>query len=265
VTTRSGVLRPAVPYERLVEAYGGLPEQVGEWWLPRAPHPLPLVVLVHGGFWRPGYDRHLQDAVAVALVDRGYAVWNIDYRSSVHDWPATFADAAGALDHVAGSPRAGAVDLARVAVVGHSAGGHLALWLASRHMLPDGATGAGPRVRPRLAVAQAPVADLVAGHEGGLGGGAVEALLQGTPAHAPDRYATGSPQALLPVPDVRLVLVHGAEDETVPPSQSEAYARAARAGQTDVDLRVLSGVGHYEHLDPGSGAVAELLDALEGL
>ena len=249
--------KPAGAVDRAVERYGRRRRQRGEWWLPAGRDDLPLVVLVHGGYWRRRFDHHLEDALAVALVDRGFAVWNIDYRSSATPWPATLTDAAAALDHAAGNPR---VDLARVAVVGHSAGGHLALWLASRHRLPAGAVGADPVVRPVLAVGQAPVADLVAGAAARLGGGAVQALLGGSPARVPGRYAIASPMALLPVEGVRLVLVHGEADEVVPVSQSQAYA-----GASGGDLHVLPGVGHFEHLDPRSPALAPVFAALAAL
>lgn len=249
--------RPAGAVDRTVEPYGPTRPQRGEWWLPAGRSNLPLVVLVHGGYWRRGFDRHLQDAVAVALVDRGFAVWNIDYRSSATPWPATLSDAAAALDHVATCPR---VDLSRVAVVGHSAGGQLALWLASRARLPAGAVGAGPVVRPVLAVGQAPVADLVTGAVQRLGQGAVQALLGGLPDRVSDRYAIASPQALLPLPGVRLVLVHGDADPTVPVGQSQAYAEVAEA-----ELHVLPGVGHFEHLDPASRAWTPVFAALATL
>ena len=249
--------RPVGPVDRAVEHYGPKRQQRGEWWLPTGLSNLPLVVLVHGGYWRRGFDRHLQDAVAVALIDRGFAVWNIDYRSSAAPWPATLTDAAAALDHVATCER---VDLSRVAVVGHSAGGQLALWLASRGRLTTGAVGAGPVVRPVLAVGQAPVADLVAGAVHQLGQGAVQALLGGSPDGLPERYAIASPQALLPLPGVRLVLVHGDADPTVPVGQSQAYAEVA-----DAELHVLPGIGHFEHLDPASHALTPVFAALDTL
>jgi acetyl esterase/lipase len=250
---------------RVVEAYGELPEQVGEWWLPEPAYdgPGPLVVLVHGGFWKPGYDRHLEDEVAALLAARGRAVWNVDYRSAAAGWPATLADVAAATDFVAGRAAEHAIDLGRVAVVGHSAGGHLALWLASRHALPAEAPGAGPLVRPALVVAQAPVADLTLGHRTDLGDGAVAKLIGGTPEQHPQRYAAASPVVLVDGQSPPAVLVHGDADDTVPVEQSEAYAAAARAVGRPTDLRVLPRVGHMEHVDAGSQAVAVLLDALD--
>ena len=252
---------PTGGVQRSIESYGTDELQEGEWFLPAGGR-LPVVVLVHGGFWSPGYDRHLEDEVAQSLASDGFAVWNVDYALADTPWPATFRDAAAALDHVAASRHTPQLDLDRVAVVGHSAGGHLALWLASRGELPDSAVGAAPPVRVKVAVGQAPVADLVTAAREGVGSGAVEDLMDGGPEDVPDRYAVGSPRALLPVRGVRLTLVHGDADELVPLQQSTAYADAARSAGMEVDLQVLPGVGHFEHLDPGTTAVAAVRTAL---
>jgi acetyl esterase/lipase len=248
---------------RSVESYGSAPSRSGEWFVPADGDRLPVVVLVHGGFWQPGYDRHLEDDVAQVLAADGFAVWNIDYAPA--SWPNTFGDAAAGLDHVALRGDAARLDLQRVAVVGHSAGGHLALWLASRGVLPPGAPGGAPAVRVKVAVAQAPVADLVTAVNEGVGGTAVLDIMSGDPEEEPDHYAVGSPQALLPVPDVRFTLVHGDADDRVPLRQSTAYVEAARALGMQVELRVLEGVGHFEHLDPDSSAVAAMRSALADL
>ena len=245
----------------MTEKYGTGERQYGEWTLPVGDDRVAVVVLLHGGFWRPDYGPYLQRRVAMAAARRGYAVWNVDYRASDVDYPATFLDAAAALDHLPSSRLADRLDLGRVAVVGHSAGGHLALWLAGRPALSPAAPGAATSdsVRLRLAVGQAPVADLVAGFRNGLGGGAVEALLDATPAAEPQRYREGSPRTLLAVPGTRVLLMHGDADDVVPVGQSRAYAAAGRTG---VDLQVLAGTGHFEHLDPGSGALDPVWAAL---
>ena len=256
---------PSSAAERPVERYGPGASQEGQWYLPALGGRLPVVVLVHGGYWKPGYDRHLQDDVAVLLADKGFAVWNIEYAPSSAPWPTTFRDVAAAVDHLSSSRQSDRLDLDRVAVAGHSAGGHLALWIASRSSLPGGAVGAAPRVRPRVAVAQAPIADLVSGAREDLGGGAVQALMDGGPDDVANRFAVGSPQALLPVQGVLITLVHGDADDVVPLSQSTGYLEAARRVGTDVELRVLPGVGHFEHLDPSSEAVEVMVAALSEL
>lgn len=245
---------------RLVEAYGGSSRQFGQWWVPPAPSgTLPLVVLIHGGYWRDSYDLHLEDALAADLAGRGYLVWNIDYAPSTEPWPATLHDAAAAYDFAFTGRYAARIDRARVAVVGHSAGGHLALWLASRSRLPAGAPGASAHVVPALAVPQAPVAALAHGFALGLGGGAVDALLGGGPAQVPERYAVADPVALAPS-GVRTVLVHGTGDGIVPLSQSEDYLAVA----TSCTLVKVPG-DHFTHLDPTSEACAALRTALATL
>ena len=250
---------------RTREAYGELPRQVGEWWVPPgASGTLPTVVLVHGGYWRSGYDLRLQDAVAAHLAGRGFLVWNVDYRPSSDPWPATLSDVALAFDHTTGGRYADRVDRRRLAVVGHSAGGHLALWLASRSRIAAGGPGAEPRLpAPALVVAQAPVAALADGARLGLGGGAVQALLGGPPDAVPGRYATADPSALLPT-GVPSVLLHAADDDLVPISQSTGYVEAATAAGDDSRLVRVDG-GHFGHLDPASSAIGALREALAGL
>lgn len=265
--------------QRVVERYGPGRRQSAEWWVPppavtAGSGPLPTVVLVHGGYWRRRYDRRLEHAVAADLAARGLLVWNLEYAPSDQPWPRTLTDVALGYDALATGRFAGRVDPRRVVVAGHSAGGHLALWLASRHRLPAGSPGAldpapaAPRPvlaapRPVLAVAQAPVADLADGSRRGLGGGAVDALLGGTPDQVPDRYRAADPVALLPT-GVRTVLVHGEDDDVVPIDQSERYVRAAQAaGDESVLVRVAG--GHMVHLDPASSALQALRDAVRAL
>ena len=168
-------------------------------------------------------------------------------------WPATFADVAAAIDHLAVVEGELPLDLDRVVTIGHSAGGHLALWAGARPGLPDGAPGARPAVRVTHAVAQAGVSDLGEAARLGLGGGAVRRLLGGTPVERPEPYALGSPLERLPL-GVPQLLVHGEEDDTVPVALSRRYAQAAAASGDRVDLSTLPGVAHFEHIDPSSQA-----------
>lgn len=260
---------PAEGVTRSVEAYREVPggtskgSGVGEWWLP-AGDDLPVVVLIHGGYWAKGYDRGLEDPVASALSAKGFAVFNIDYRPAGGAWSDSLEDVAAAVDSLARSAHADVLDLDRVALVGHSAGGHLALWGGSRERLPAGSPGADPVVIPSLVVAQAPVADLVLAEELGLGGGAVNALLQGGPDEVPGRYAVADPAQLVASSNPTSVLLHGGDDTTVPLSVSQSYVSAAQEVGARVRLREVSG-GHFAHLDPESSAVAALLEELKTL
>jgi acetyl esterase/lipase len=247
-------------------AYGDHPDQVGNLHLPPGDGggPWPVVVLIHGGFWRWGWDRTLMTPLARDLAGRGYAAWNIEYRRVGQDgggWPGTLVDVAAAADAVTGLDR---VDPAQAVTIGHSAGGHLALWLASRHRLGAEAPGAAPRLRPVAAVSQAGVADLARGAEDGLGNGACEGLLGGGPRAVPDRYAAASPAALLPL-GVSQLLVHGGRDEIVPPGQSRAYAHAARAAGDEVELVELPEDDHFDVIEVDSAGWAAVIARLPQL
>lgn len=238
--------------------YGDAEIQVADLLLPAEPSGAPVVVLVHGGFWSSAYDRSLELEVAGDLVGAGYAVWNLDYRSVGNGggFPATFDDVAAGVDLLAEVGPQHGLDLDRVAVVGHSAGGHLALWAAARHLLPTGAAGADPVLRPAAAVSQAGVNDLVTGHADRLGSGAVAAFLGTGEGPLPDDVvAVTSPASLVPS-GVPTLVVTGDQDDRVPASQSERYADLARSAGDDVTLEVVAGEGHFEHLDPASGVWA---------
>lgn len=183
------------------------------------------------------------------LASRGLAAWNVEYRGTGRDgggWPTTLLDVAAAVDHLALREE---IDAGRVAVCGHSAGGHLALWACARHRLPLGSVLGAPRVRPVAGVSIAGVLDLDVAAVERLGDGAVQALLEAESDEAPDRYALASPARLLPI-GAALLLVHGGADDDVPPSQSTAFAAEAVAAGDRVDLRQLAGVDHFVPIDP---------------
>ena len=194
------------------------------------------------------------------LARRGLAVWNVEYRRVGQEgggWPGTFEDVAAAVDHLAELED---VDADRVATCGHSAGGHLALWLAARHRLADG-VGARPRVRPVAAVSQGGVCDLERAWRDDLGGGAVEGLL-GPLDEGSERLAAASPASLAPL-GVPQILVHGTEDDTVPVSYSRDYA----AADPLAELVELEGADHFDVIDAshaGWTVVAERLSSLLG-
>lgn len=202
------------------------------------------VVLIHGGFWREQYRRDLMDPLVASLLEDGHVVANIEYRRVGGDggWPTTLTDVAAAVDALA---EVDGLDPERVATVGHSAGGHLALWAAARHRLPSHAPGADPVVRPCHAVSQAGVVVLHEAIEAGLGNGAVVDLLGGDD---PGRVRWADPSAWLPL-RVPVTLVHAPDDRQVPLSQSERWVQLATAAGDRVEL--VTGRGdHFSVIDP---------------
>jgi acetyl esterase/lipase len=221
-----------------------------------------VVVVVHGGFWRNAYNLSLGRPLAADLARSGLAAWNIEYRrvGGGGGWTATFDDVASAVDALAGPVQeaaAGRLPLDRVVTLGHSAGGHLAAWLAARPGLPPGAPGADPVVSLLGAVSQAGVLDLVDAAERGVGSGAVADLLGGSPAAVPDRYTLASPIARIPI-GVPVIGVHGTADANVPLRQTERFAAAS--GDRAV---VLPGVDHFAVIDPATAAWAACRAAVE--
>jgi acetyl esterase/lipase len=249
--------------------YGPHPAQAADLHLPDGV-PVASALLVHGGFWRAVYDRFQSEPLAADLVGRGWAVWNLDYRgvgagiASGGGWPRTYQDVAAAADLFADVAVEHRMPPAP-AVIGHSAGGALALWLAGRHRLPAGFPGAAPRLRPAAVVAQAAVCDLVAAATDRLGAGAVQDLMGGAePVDRPADYAAANPAALLPL-GVPTLLVTGDADDMVPHGQSLAYAAAARAAGDDVTLHVEPGAGHMAPIDPDSLLWQKTRDWLDGV
>lgn len=240
--------------------YGTHPAQFGELSQPPSPSG-GVVVLIHGGFWRARYDLSLGRPLAADLAARGYTCWNIEYRR-VGDgggWPATLDDVAAAIDRLAELD----VDTDKVAAVGHSAGGHLAVWAAGRDTLPAGAPGAGAVVRLAGVVSQAGVLDLTTAHRTGVGGTAVADLLGAGPDEQPERYAITDPIRRLPLA-APVLCVHARHDDSVPFAQSTAYVEAARAAGGQAAVHEVAG-DHFTVIEPASPAWALAREALPDL
>jgi len=247
--------------------YGLHASQRADLYVPPGPGPHPVIVLIHGGSWQKRYGKIFTRGLAGDLRRRGFAVWNIEYRrvGAGGGWPNTFADVTAAIDHLTAldDPR---LDLERVTFIGHSAGGHLALWAAGRPNLPAGAPGAidgPPRVQPRRVISMAGVADLGFAYRL-WHGGAVRALMGGSPEEVPERYAAGDPIRLLPLP-MPVLIVHGVLDQTVSVKLSRSYADATRAADGEIELVEIQGPAgrHRAHIDPRGDSWAAVFHRLE--
>ena len=261
-------------------AYGPEPLQFGELYLPESPGPYPTAILIHGGYWRARYKLDLMDGLAEDLARRGIAAWNIEYRR-VGDhgggWPGTFLDVARAADYLRVLAPTYLLDLKRIVPVGHSAGGHLAFWLAARPCLKEDIlrkamtaweSGMNEITAAPLelagAISLAGVVDLEMAWRLHLSNDAVVGLLGGSPRRVPERYVVASPAALLPL-GIPQVVIHGTEDESVPLEMSQAYVAAAKAANDQVTVHELVGVDHFDLIDPYSTAWAITIEALREL
>jgi acetyl esterase/lipase len=213
------------------------------------------VVVIHGGFWKAAYDLSLGRPLAADLAARGWSTANVEYRR-VGDgggWPGTFDDVAAGIDRLADVD---GLPVGTVVTLGHSAGGHLAVWAAARGRFvrwqPE-------RVRVTHAVSQAGVLDLGAADRDGLGGGAVARMLGAAPA----AYDLVDPTTQLPL-DVPVWCVHGAADDVVPPSQSADYVARARAAGAAAELVEVAG-DHFVVIDPETPAWSRTVAILDAL
>ncbi|GAB2458323.1 alpha/beta hydrolase family protein [Jatrophihabitans fulvus] len=241
--------------------YGDDPSQFGELTRPDSKPRPGTVVVVHGGFWRAQYGLSLGRPLAADLARRGWTVWNLEYRR-VGDgggWPATLADVAAGIDKLADL----GVDTSAVVAIGHSAGGHLATWATGRARLPADAPGASPAVRLTGVVSQAGVLDLATAARTGVGDGAPQDLLGGSPDDVPERYRLADPIQQVPL-DVPVYCLHAKDDANVPYAQSEAYVAAATKAGGRAALRTTEG-DHFTLIDPSSTAWAAARDALPDL
>jgi len=220
--------------------YGAGEFHFGDLRVPTGRRPHPVVVVIHGGFWRAAYDLTHTAEMAEALTHRGVATWNIEYRRIGHQgggYPGTLDDVASAVRHLARIAPDHGLDPHRIVAAGHSAGGHLALWLAASEPL-QGAVSLGG------------VADLRRAYELKLSNTVVGEFLGGSPDQVPGRYRAASPIERLPA-RVPVRLVHGQADDIVPIEIAERYAAAARAKGQDCRLVRLD-CGHFDVVRPHS-------------
>ncbi len=246
--------------------YGQKPFQYGELYLAHGkPNKAPVVILIHGGFWRSAYNLSLMRRLARDLAHHGITAWNIEYRRVGNNnggWPATMLDVALATDYLRTLTTQYPIDEERIVTVGHSAGGHLALWLAARHRIKVGELVAQNPLKITGVISLAGCTDLEYVAQLGLGRDAAVELLGGEPQAVPERYATASPAALLPL-GVPQVLIHGTRDNNVPFDVSQFYARKAQEAGDAVTLIELPGADHFIVIDPTSESWAITLKEIQ--
>ncbi|WP_328658540.1 alpha/beta hydrolase [Streptomyces sp. NBC_00334] len=281
---KSAFSHPAVEPDSTA-GYGDHPDQVIDFYLPRGAvgpsEAAPVVVVLHGGSWRAPYDRRHISPFAGFLARRGFAVASVEYRRGAEGsagdgdgsgepvagrWPDTFDDVAAALDalpdlvrrHLPGA------DARRVVLTGHSAGGHLALWAAARHLLPADAPWRTDRpALLRGVVALAPIADFEVADKLGVCGGAARQFL-GDGDLFSERRPYADPALLLPT-GIATTLVQGRADVDVPQAVADAYADAAAKAGEVVGVTLLEDVGHYPLIDPAADACAVVAEEIAQL
>jgi acetyl esterase/lipase len=215
--------------------------QFGELRLPESAGPYPVIAFIHGGCWLNQFSLDHVSAMGRALANQGYAVWTPEYRrvgDAGGGWPGTFEDIVRSIGVLSELASEYSLDLNRVVMMGHSAGGHLALWLAAQNNLPL-----------RGVVSLAGICDLKAYERlGNDCAASLPGLLGGTSREVPERWAKANPIELLPI-NVRVSLIHGDRDAIVPLSQSESFAAAAGC-----ELHVVRGGGHFDMVSPHANA-----------
>ena len=243
--------------------YGQDPSQWGELFLPELPaggiH-RGVVVVIHGGYWRSTYGAELGEPLAMDLAEHGMAAWNLEYRRAGNGggWPETFRDILAGIDKLAALAGPHTLDLGKVVALGHSAGGHLAVWAAGRDRLD----GLGPEARQLEnttdgvgltgVVSQSGVLNLADAERLGLSNGAVGNLLGGPSSDFPGRHRVADPMAALPL-DVPVYAVHATEDDDVPLGMSATFVEASRFAAVPARLVTVPG-DHFALIDPAAEA-----------
>lgn len=234
--------RTAAPADQTL-SYGAHPDQLADLRRGARGAHLPLLVVIHGGFWKPAYDRSHAQAMSAALALAGWSVLTLEYRRIPGQPQAMLQDIASALTTL---PSRVAPHNGKLLLIGHSAGGHLVLWAAA----------ALPLASLRGVVALAPAADLRLAHGLQLGSGAVQSFLGTPPAQQPNLDPMN-----LSAPSMPVTLIQGEDDQVVPPAVAQSYCKAFPATR----LVALPGVGHFALIDPLTPAWSVVLKELNTL
>lgn len=252
-------------------AYGEHPLQFGDLRIPEGEGPWPVAILIHGGCWQSIATAQYFDRVAEAVTDMGVATWNLEYRPVDVEgggWPGTFLDVGLGVDRLRGLAEEHNLALERVITLGHSAGGHLALWAAGRPRIPaDSELHTADPLPISGVVSLAGVPELRRFRTVDpptCGEGIVDRLMGGGPRERPDRYIAGSPFQMLPL-SVQQIHITGRQDEIVPADQVSAYNYESQSAGDASQLIVVPDAGHYEVVWPGTDAWGRVQEAVRSL
>jgi len=256
---------PQIMAESIAFQWGEHSLQWGQLYLPpNTQEPWPAVVMIHGGCWQSSYTLELQAALSQALAERGYAVWNIEYRSlgSGGNWPVMFQDVAAATDYLEQLEAIYPINMDAIVAIGHSAGGHLALWLAGREKIAEESElYLEAFVAIKGAITLGGISDL----QSAACGGAASAIIDSTALTEPSlmaRLESSSPIHMLPI-HKPTVLISGERDGIVPPRLSEAYFVSALAEGDSSDHIVLEDAGHFDLINPQALDLGIIESAIE--
>jgi acetyl esterase/lipase len=267
LTVKDLLAMPSTPADHRI-AYGDDPNQFGQLRLPKNEGLAPVVIVIHGGCWLSKYDLYHISPLATEITKMGFATWSLEYRrigSEGGGWPGTFQDVASGADYIRKLAQEFPLDLERVVAIGHSAGGHLALWLAARHKIPKKGVLYEKNPLPiKGVVSLAGIGNLDFPNLQEICGGAILKLMGGTPADVPENYAQGSPAELLPC-GVHQVLIQGAKDQVVPMELAQEYLEVVKKSGDKGDLILLQDAGHFEVVMPSTFAWPEVRKAIKAL
>lgn len=242
------------------DKYGSDPSQEGDLFIPNE-KPLAVLCLFHGGFWRIPYGREQLTPVARNLVQKDFIVWNVGYRriDSGGGWPATFEDVVASINHIKHLCHKYKIsDLNKVVLIGHSAGGQLAIWAAHQNNKSGHET---LQIKPDMIVGLAPVTDLLKAFNEKLGDNSVYHLLKGSPDDRPERYASCDPMQMEPL-NVPQLIIHGTDDDALPIQWSRDYVEASNKAGAGTEIIEIENGGHMDFIDPNSKAVSVMCEFL---
>jgi acetyl esterase/lipase len=269
ISVRDAVTQPRQPADHRI-SYGANFWQFGDLRLPETQGPHPVVVLIHGGCWQARYDLHLMDAMAERLTSLGYATWNLEFRRDGHEtggWPGTLQDVLLGTRHLVNLATSFDLDLGNTVVVGHSSGGHLALWLAAQVPLTqNNPVLATTPLQLRGVVALAPAVDLYEIYSNPEIGchDAVASFMGATPSEDPARYQFASPAQMERI-SVPQITIAGGRDAIITVAHVDGFVRAARARGDSIRDIIIDSSGHFEMVTPGTEEWAIVEDAIISL